>query len=238
MPAKRSILLFVDDASVLSSLEFSLSLSGFAVADGSSADPSTAAALVFDQACRGDGLAMLEALRTSGCKAPAVLLATNPTRALQRRVAAADATIVEKPLLGDELNRALDKVLDKQDTGDGVMLRKIDEDPLPGLPVGAEAYKRTGTFTEASIPAALLANHSTKEGAWGLIQVERGRLRYLVTDPRRPSSERVLTPHTPPGVVEPTIVHRVEPLGEVQFYIEFLRVVDTAAGHAPAQQEG
>jgi len=111
MAATLSILLFMNDAGLLSSLEFSLSLNGFAVADGSSADPSAAAALVIDQAARGDGLAFLEARRAAGCAAPAVLLATNPTRALRQRAAAADAIIVEKPLLGDELNQVLDSIL-------------------------------------------------------------------------------------------------------------------------------
>ena len=92
------------------------------------------------------------------------------------------------------------------------------------VPVGFAPYKRTGTFTEATVPAALLKDHSTKDGAWGLIHVEEGRLRYVVTDPRRPASERVLTPGEP-GVVEPTILHRVEPLGPVRFHVEFLRAV-------------
>jgi tellurite resistance-related uncharacterized protein len=228
MPATPSILLFMDDAGVLSSLEFSLSLNGFAVADGSNADPSAAAALVIDQAWRGDGLALLESLRAAGCAAPAVLLATNPTRALRLRTAAAEAIIVEKPLLGDELNRVLDGIL----KGDDVMPTEIDQDPIVRLPDGAEPYKRTGTFTETTVPAALLDNHSTKHGAWGLLHVEQGRLRYVVTDPRRPASERILTPETPPGVIEPTIVHRVEPLGAVRFYVEFHRA---AADPDPAQ---
>lgn len=234
MPATPSILLFMDDDGVLSSLEFSLSLNGFAVADGSKVDPSAAAALVIDQAYRGDGLALLEALRSADRAVPAVLLATNPTRALHLRATAARAIIVEKPLLGDELTRVLDNILDAQDKGDGAMPTDSNKAPIARLPEGAESYKRTATFTEATVPAALLSNHSTKDGAWGLVHVEQGRLRYVVTDPRRPSSESVLTPDTPPGVIEPTIVHRVEPLGEVRFHVEFLRVADPEQ-QAPAQ---
>ena len=92
------------------------------------------------------------------------------------------------------------------------------------LPEGLVPYHRTGTFTEATVPAALLNDHSTKDGTWGLIHVEEGRLRYCVTDPRRTASERVLTPGEP-GVVEPTILHRVEPIGPVRFHVEFLRAV-------------
>ncbi|KFG91373.1 Tellurite resistance-like domain-containing protein [Sphingobium herbicidovorans NBRC 16415] len=91
------------------------------------------------------------------------------------------------------------------------------------LPDGVTPYKRTPTFTEKTIPAGLLNDHHTKDGTWGLIHVEEGQLRYIVTDPRRPPSTATLTTETPPGVVEPTILHRVEPLGEVRFHVEFLR---------------
>ena len=86
-----------------------------------------------------------------------------------------------------------------------------------------ESYKRTPTFTENSVPAGLLADHSTKEGVWGLIHVTQGRLRYFITDPRREPEQYVLDPGTEPGVIEPTILHRVEPMGSVEFQVEFLR---------------
>lgn len=91
------------------------------------------------------------------------------------------------------------------------------------LPAGLRPYKRTPTFTDASVPPALINDHSTKEGTWGLIHVEAGSLRYVVTDPRRPGSERILSPGDAPGIVEPTIRHHVEPLGPVRFHVEFLR---------------
>lgn len=91
------------------------------------------------------------------------------------------------------------------------------------LPVGVQPYKRTATFTETTTPAALLGDHSTKAGVWGLIHVEEGSLRYLITDDRRQPSEQTLTPDDGPGIVEPTIIHRVQPVGPVRFYVEFLR---------------
>ena len=91
------------------------------------------------------------------------------------------------------------------------------------LPSGLEAYKRTPLFTEATVPAGLLKDHSTKEGTWGLIHVEVGTLRYCITDPRRSSSRVDLAAGEQPGLVEPTIIHRVEPLGPVQFWVEFHR---------------
>lgn len=92
------------------------------------------------------------------------------------------------------------------------------------LPPGLEPYARTATFTETTIPAGLLKAHTTKAGAWGLIHVLEGRLAYRILDPRRASSETILTPDTAPGIVEPTIAHEVAPLGSVRFYVEFHRL--------------
>lgn len=91
------------------------------------------------------------------------------------------------------------------------------------LPAGVVPYKRAPLFTESSIPSGLLSNHTTKVGTWGLIVVEQGQLRYLITDPDRDASAWLLTPDGEPGLVEPTVLHRVEPLGSVQFYVQFLR---------------
>lgn len=91
------------------------------------------------------------------------------------------------------------------------------------LPPDVRPYRRTPEFTESSVPKALLGAHTTKAGAWALIHVLEGSLRYRIEDPRREASVAVLTTQTPPGVVEPTIVHSVEPLGPVRFYVEFYR---------------
>jgi tellurite resistance-related uncharacterized protein len=91
------------------------------------------------------------------------------------------------------------------------------------LPSGVTPYRRTPVFTEATIPAGLLKAHSTKPGVWGVIHVLDGRLAYRITDPARPRSGRVLTPDGEPGLVEPGVLHEVEPLGAVRFYVEFHR---------------
>ena len=85
-------------------------------------------------------------------------------------------------------------------------------------------YRQTAVFTESTVPAGLLRAHTTKDGVWGLIHVLEGRLAYHIVDPRRPGEETTLTPQTPPGVVEPTILHEVAPLGPVRFFVEFHRV--------------
>ena len=104
-----AILLLVEDRSVLSALRFSLSVEGFEIADETAGGVarSIAAALVIDERYRGDGLAALDALRNQACHAPAIILATNPTARLRARIAAMNAELIEKPLLGDELSRAI-----------------------------------------------------------------------------------------------------------------------------------
>ena len=89
------------------------------------------------------------------------------------------------------------------------------------LPADAKPYRRTAVFTETTVPGGLRQAHTTKAGAWGAIHVLEGRLAYRITDPRRPASESILTPSGTPGVVEPTILHEVEPLGPVRFFVEF-----------------
>jgi hemoglobin len=89
------------------------------------------------------------------------------------------------------------------------------------LPPGLVAYRRTPEFDENTVPAGLSRAHATKAGVWGEIHVTKGGLRYRITDPRRSATEAILTPETPAGVVEPTILHEVEPLGSVRFYVEF-----------------
>jgi tellurite resistance-related uncharacterized protein len=88
------------------------------------------------------------------------------------------------------------------------------------LPEGLEAYKQTRVFDESSVPEALLGQHTTKAGVWGVIRVLSGRLRYhldgldgrvLQLDPDRP------------GVVPPEMRHHVEPDGPVRFLVEFQR---------------
>ena len=70
----------------------------------------------------------------------------------------------------------------------------------------------------------LLKAHTTKQGTWALIHVLEGRLVYKIVEPGRPPSNEVLTPTTPPGVIEPAILHEVAPLGPVRFYVEFYRL--------------
>ena len=93
--------------------------------------------------------------------------------------------------------------------------------PADHIPLGLEHYKSTPVFDRRTTPLALQSDHSTKSGVWGKIQVTGGRLRYTVADPRRTPFLVELMAGGPPGIVEPTIVHRVELIGDVMFQVEF-----------------
>ncbi len=95
--------------------------------------------------------------------------------------------------------------------------------PANMLPSGLSPYRRTDIFTQDTVPAGLLKAHSTKAGIWGLIHVVEGELTYRIVDGRRAAAERILTPATQPGLVEPEILHEVAPRGAVRFFVEFHR---------------
>jgi len=85
------------------------------------------------------------------------------------------------------------------------------------LPDGFVRYKQTAELDEASVPAGLLKDHTTKRGVWGKIVVHAGTLRYHVDALGRRFD---LVPGTP-GIVVPEVPHHVEPLGAVRFHVEF-----------------
>ncbi len=91
---------------------------------------------------------------------------------------------------------------------------------MRALPEHVTAYKKTPVFDEASIPKGLRNAHQTKPGTWGKIVVLEGTLRYRILEPS--TNEYVLDPEHS-GVVEPEVLHEVEPDGIVSFYVEFYR---------------
>ena len=113
MAIRDPIVLFIGDASVLSSLQFSLEIESFETRVGSAGGPGPfpASALVIDQGLLGHGLAALEDLRAGGWSAPAIVLATNPTSRMRARAAAAQVVLIEKPLQGGELGAAIHAAL-------------------------------------------------------------------------------------------------------------------------------
>ncbi len=88
------------------------------------------------------------------------------------------------------------------------------------LPAEARLDRSTREFDQGSIPSGLLSAHSTKAGVWGRIVVAEGRLRYRILEPA--AEEHVLDAERP-GVIEPGVLHEVEPIGTVRFRVEFWR---------------
>lgn len=86
------------------------------------------------------------------------------------------------------------------------------------MPSGFVAYKRTKEFTATTVPDALRANHSTKQGVWGLLHVAAGEVRYVVEPP---CARDVLVRPGEPAVIVSEILHRVIPSDDARFFVEF-----------------
>jgi len=91
---------------------------------------------------------------------------------------------------------------------------------MKDLPTEVSSYKRSPEFTKETVPKGLLRAHQTKEGTWAKIVILEGELRYRILEPA--VEEFDLSPSNF-GIVEPTILHEVEPLTQVRFYVEFYR---------------
>lgn len=86
------------------------------------------------------------------------------------------------------------------------------------LPENVTAYRRTETFSEENVPAALLKDHRTADTVWAKIVVLQGSLRYVIQEPQREITE--LTPGVD-GVIEPGVYHHVILGKGAAFYVEF-----------------
>ena len=90
---------------------------------------------------------------------------------------------------------------------------------MKAIPENVSHYKSTPTFTEKTVPPAFLAEHNTKEGIWGLLNVESGRLQYVITDLGDEAEYFLSAGET--AVIAPTQTHYVKPLGNVAFHVAF-----------------
>ena len=88
------------------------------------------------------------------------------------------------------------------------------------LPKNVASYKQTPVFKEDTIPAGLLQAHKTKAGTWGKIVIIKGQLLYRILEPIK---EQIRLAPDFDGVIAPSMLHEVEPMGEVEFYVEFYR---------------
>jgi DNA-binding response OmpR family regulator len=109
------VLVVDDDPAVLNALAFALRAEGYAVTTCASSAQALGEAvrgpfccLVIDYRLPDmDGLALIRALKRRGVQRPVVLITSNPDARCRAAAAAANAVIVEKPLLGDVLSRQI-----------------------------------------------------------------------------------------------------------------------------------
>jgi FixJ family two-component response regulator len=113
--APQTVCIVDDDAALRNALAFEFSTRGYSVsefADGQAViecqSLPEAACLVVDlRLPRFDGLYVIQALRARGVSVPAILITSNPGTALRRRCDSLGIPLVEKPLMEDELSRAV-----------------------------------------------------------------------------------------------------------------------------------
>ncbi|MBW8816015.1 MAG: response regulator [Caulobacterales bacterium] len=109
-----------DDAAVRRALAFALELEGFEVETFESGEalllrdtPRLPGCLVLDERLPGiSGLETLRQLRERQVDLPAILMTSHPNLTMRAAAAAARAPILEKPLLGETLARAIREALE------------------------------------------------------------------------------------------------------------------------------
>jgi FixJ family two-component response regulator len=110
-PRNATVAIIEDDAAVRKALAFSLQTDGLSVRAYGCAEDLLADALVDEIDClvvdyrlpNMNGLDLLKELRNRSIDAPAILIATEPSPAVRAAVGLMGASIVEKPLLTEEL---------------------------------------------------------------------------------------------------------------------------------------
>lgn len=113
--ARPSIIVVDDDDAVLNAVTFDLTVAGYDVLGLQGGEPlldadaiPTASFLIVDhRLSRMDGLFLIEMLRARGFGAPAILITSQPSNYLRVRCDAIGVPIVEKPLLQDDLAKAV-----------------------------------------------------------------------------------------------------------------------------------
>lgn len=86
------------------------------------------------------------------------------------------------------------------------------------IPDNVHAYNKV-EYTDKTTPGMMKNEHSTRPGVWGKIVVEKGEVRFELPSE---SKEHLLTPENY-GVIEPSVVHKIDPGPGAKFYLEFYR---------------
>ncbi|MFT7175042.1 MAG: hemoglobin [Halioglobus sp.] len=90
------------------------------------------------------------------------------------------------------------------------------------LPPQVKPYKTTPVFTPQNIPKGLLAEHSTKAGTWGVLEVDSGAIEYVVTQAGFEESVTIQAGGT--AIIAPEHTHYVALSADAVFQIIFHRI--------------
>ena len=120
-PTDQNVLVVVDDPAVRASLQFALEIEGFLVDAFETGDDLLAHGRLPTRAClvvdyylpRMNGIDVVVALRERGVDFPTILMTTDPPGHLRRQAFDAKLTLVEKPLLGNDLAEAIREALSR-----------------------------------------------------------------------------------------------------------------------------
>lgn len=105
---------------------------------------------------------------------------------------------------------------------------------IPIWPDRLIGYKKTPEFTEASVPAALLRDHATKDGVWARLHVLEGNLGFV---DQADGSRVTLTPGIH-SCIFPARMHHVALEGPVRFFVEFCRAEQEVISHFESEVSG
>jgi FixJ family two-component response regulator len=112
---KPTVIVVDDDDALLNALAFGIEVEGYNVLPFRNAEavldlgeiPSAECVVVDHRLPKLDGLHLIEMMRTRGVSAPTILMTSHPGAGLRARCESLQVPIVEKPLLRDELMRAI-----------------------------------------------------------------------------------------------------------------------------------
>lgn len=92
--------------------------------------------------------------------------------------------------------------------------------PRGALPPGSLAYSEIGPFDAGSLPKGLRAEHRLKPGAWALLNVLEGGIRFVWDDDTGGQDHLVAPAQL---IVPPQVLHHVESDGPFLLTITFHR---------------
>jgi two-component system, LuxR family, response regulator FixJ len=115
----RTVVIVDDDEALLNALTFGIEIEGYRVLPFASAEavlslqdvPKAECVVIDHRLPKLDGLYLIEVMRARGLSAPAILITSHPGPSLHARCDSLNVPIVEKPLLRDELSRAIRSVI-------------------------------------------------------------------------------------------------------------------------------